>query len=315
MARLSILPHSSEHQPDACFLDHQLLHMTHLNTDLAAHLNDAVAAVREHTSMQPEMVLILGSGLGDLAEEAEEATVVPASTIPHYPQSTVAGHDGQLVLGTLGGTDVVFVQGRVHAYEGYPVHRLTFPLQVCHALGAERLLVTNSAGGVNRTFQPGQLMLITNHINLAFADPGQGQQVDPRRAAIEAAQAAGSDTASTLHTGYYDLQWAHEAQAVATKAGVHTAQGTYAWTRGPSYETKAEVRMLGRLGADAVGMSTVPEVLQAHALGMQVLGISTITNFAAGLGHEVLEHDDVLEVGQQVRGDLRTLVRAIVEKT
>lgn len=284
-----------------------------LQREQTTALTEAVQAVRARTNLAPEMVLILGSGLGDLAHEADTDAVVPAANIPNYPQSTVAGHDGQLVFGTLEGTRVVFVQGRVHAYEGYPTPRLTFPLRLCHALGAQRLLVTNSAGGINRTFGPGQLMFITDHINMAFADPGQAQMPDPRHAAARPQSDASAQP--MMHTHYYDLAWTDAAQRVGIEAGVGTVRGAYAWTRGPSYETRAEVRMLSRLGADAVGMSTVPEVLQAHALGMNVLGISTITNFAAGLGHEVLEHEDVLQVGKQVRGDLRMLVRAIVEKT
>lgn len=279
----------------------------------APALSDAVDAVCQRTDQTPELVLILGSGLGDLADEADTPTVVPADVIPNYPQSTVDGHHGQLVFGTLEGVSVVFVQGRVHAYEGYPTPRLTFPVELCHALGATRLLVTNSAGGINRTFQPGQLMFITDHLNMAFADPGQQQMASPRDTA--ARRDVHAATAAPLHTGYYDLEWTDQAQLVGAEQGVLTVRGTYAWTRGPSYETRAEVRMLSTLGADAVGMSTVPEVLQAHALGMNVLGISTITNYAAGLGHEVLEHGDVLKVGQQVRGALRTLVRGIVEKT
>jgi len=261
-------------------------------------LTAAVDAVREHVAARPEIALVLGSGLGALAEAARDTTAVPAEAVPGYPASTVEGHEGRLIFGELEGTRVVFVQGRVHLYEGYPVQRLTLPVRLVRALGAERMVVTNSAGGVNRTFRPGTLMFITGHLNLAFASPGLGAG---RRPAGEDRQAP-----------YYDAAWTGRAEAQALDLGVPVRRGVYAWMMGPSYETKAEIRALERLGADAVGMSTVPEVIQAHTLGMDVLGLSTITNPAAGLAEGALDHDEVLEVGQRVRGELMALVRRIV---
>lgn len=259
-------------------------------------LDSAVAAVRERTDASPQVALVLGSGLGDLAEEAADTVTVEATDIPGYPVSTVEGHEGRLVFGTVEDVPVVFVQGRVHLYEAYTVDQLTFPVRLVHALGAERLLVTNSAGGINRTFSPGTLMFITSHLRFAFAASGSGD-----------------DRAGRAADGpYYDPAWTDSAEQTALDLGVATRRGTYVWVRGPSYETKAEIRALERLGADAVGMSTVPEVIQAHRLGMRVLGISTITNPAAGMGAEKLDHDDVLAVGQQVRGDLTRLVRGIL---
>jgi len=266
-------------------------------------LEAATAAVRERVEEAPEMALILGSGLGRLAEAADDATEVPTTDIPHYPASTVEGHSGKLVFGILEGTRVVFVQGRVHLYEGYPVQQVAMPVRLVHALGAERLLVTNSAGGINRTFNPGTLMFITGHLNMAFASPGVGSGAVPAR------MQAGGDAAADP---FYDPAWTNRAEQVALDLGVDARRGTYAWTLGPSYETKAEVRALEQLGADAVGMSTVPEVIQAHRLGMTVLGLSTITNPAAGLAAGALDHDDVLEVSERVRGDLMELVRGIV---
>ena len=266
-------------------------------------LDAAVAAVRGHVDASPEVALVLGSGLGRLAEAANETTVVPVSDIPDYPESTVEGHHGQLVFGVLEETRVVFVQGRVHLYEGYPVQQIAMPVRLVHALGAERLLVTNSAGGINRTFDPGTLMFITGHLNMAFASPGVGAGAAPVRERTD------SDAASDP---FYDPAWTTRAEQVALDLGVDTRRGTYAWTLGPSYETKAEVRALAHLGADAVGMSTVPEVIQAHQLGMTVLGLSTITNPAAGLAAGALDHDEVLEVSERVRGDLMKLVRGIV---
>jgi purine-nucleoside phosphorylase len=249
------------------------------------------------------VALILGSGLGALAEAATDTTVVAGDDVPGYPASTVEGHEGRLVFGTLEGTAVVFVQGRVHMYEGYPVQKLTMPVRLVHALGADRMVVTNSAGGINRTFRPGTLMFITGHLNMAFASPGVGAGGAPRP--------VGDDEAER-HRPYYDAAWTDRAEEVALNLGVDVRRGVYAWMLGPSYETKAEIRALERLGADAVGMSTVPEVIQAQMLGMDVVGLSTITNPAAGLAAGALDHDDVLAVGQQVRGDLMELVRGIV---
>jgi len=262
----------------------------------AEALDAAVAAVRAHTEQVPDVALILGSGLGALAEAAADSVAIAAPDVPGYPESTVEGHEGRLVFGTLEGTDVVFVQGRVHLYEGYPVRQLTFPVRLVEALGADRMVVTNSAGGINRTFRPGTLMFITDHLNLAHASPGVG-------AGASAAAAGGS---------YYDAAWTGWAEDVALDLGLDVRRGVYAWMRGPSYETPAEIRALERMGADAVGMSTVPEVLQARRLGMRVVGLSTITNPAAGIAAGALDHDDVLAVGERVRGDLADLVRGIV---
>ena len=264
-------------------------------------LDAAAAAVRAHVDRMPDMALILGSGLGRLAEAADETTVVPAPDIPDYPASTVEGHHGQLVFGTLEDTRVVFVQGRVHLYEGYPVQKIAMPVRLVHALGADRVLVTNSAGGINRTFDPGTLMFITGHLNMAFASPSVGGDAEPARTSPDGDPAP-----------FYDPDWTDRAEQVALDLGLDARRGTYAWTLGPSYETKAEVRALEHLGADAVGMSTVPEVIQAHQLGMTVLGLSTITNPAAGLAPGGLDHDEVLEVSERVRGDLMDLVRGMV---
>ena len=276
-----------------------------LRSDPTVHdeeeLDAAVAAVQEFVEEPPDVALILGSGLGRLAEVAKDTTVVPAPDIPGYPVSTVEGHHGQLVFGVLEGTRVVFVQGRVHLYEGYPVQQIAMPVRLVHALGADRMLVTNSAGGINRTFTPGTLMFITGHLNMTYASPEVGGGAEP------AHRRAGDDRAP-----FYDPKWTHRAEQVALDLGLDARRGTYAWTLGPSYETKAEVRALEQLGADAVGMSTVPEVIQAHRLGMTVLGLSTITNPAAGLASGALNHDEVLDVSERMREDLMKLVREIV---
>jgi len=268
----------------------------------SSDVQDAIRVIRTQTDRVPEVALVLGSGLGHLAEDAEDAVVFPTHALPGYPRATVAGHEGRLVFGRLEGREVVFVQGRVHLYEGHPVRAVAFPIRLVHALGARRLVVTNAAGGINPSFAPGTLMLITDHINFAFANPLVGPNEDggPRFPDMSAP---------------YDPDWIDRAEQIALQHGIATRRGVYLWTKGPSYETKAEIRLFARLGADAVGMSTVPEVIQARYLGMQVLGISTITNPAAGLGAEPLAHEDVLEVGQRVRGQLQRLVAAILGET
>ncbi len=269
----------------------------------AADLGPALAAIRARVPeglVAPRVALVLGSGLGVLAEAAEDAVRIPTGEIPGYPASTVAGHAGELVFGRFAGLPVVFVNGRVHMYEGHAARAATFPVRLAHALGARHLLLTNAAGGIRRSFEPGTLMLIEDHLNVSFASPLAGPVDD------------GAPRFPDLSEPY-DAAWRAHARAAALRLGIALAEGTYAWVMGPSYETKAEIRMLERLGADAVGMSTVPETLQAVALGMKVLGLSTITNKAAGLGDELLAHDDVLAVGRRMRGDLERLVRACLE--
>lgn len=266
-------------------------------------LDDALATVRARTDLEPdlepELVLILGSGLGALADEAEDAVAIPTADVPGYPRSTVPGHAGRLVFGRFEGRRVLFVQGRVHLYEGHPPRTLTFPVRLAHALGARKLLVTNAAGGIDPTMGPGTLMFITDHINFAFANPlsGPARDGEPRFPDMSAP---------------YDPAWLDRAERLALERGIPTRRGVYIWTSGPSYETPAEIRFFRTVGADAVGMSTVPEVIQASALGMPVLGISAITNPAAGLNAAPLNHEEVMEVGRQVRDRFAALVRAIV---
>lgn len=260
-------------------------------------LEEAVRAVRGAVSAEPRIALILGSGLGDLADAAEGAAVIPTADIPNYPRSTVVGHSGRLVFGKLEGHDVVFIQGRAHLYEGHSLDAVAFPVRLVHALGARRLLVTNAAGGINARLRPGTLMFIADHLNMVLEAA--------TRAPVEAPRPP-----RQVHP--YDLDWLESAERTALELGVRTQRGVYLWTRGPSYETKAEIAAFRRLGADAVGMSTVPEVLEAAGHGMKVLGISSITNPAAGLSKEPLSHEEVLVVGRQVRSELERLVRAIL---
>ena len=265
----------------------------------AQHLAEALAAVRARTDLEPELALVLGSGLGELADDVQDATTISTADVPYYPASTVPGHAGRLVFGTLSDRPVLVIQGRVHFYEGHSARALGFPVRLAKALGARGLVLTNAAGGVNPDFGPGTLMLITDHLNLSFANPlagpvGEGEGRFP-------------DLSNP-----YDKGWREQAGNIALTNRIAYREGVYVWTGGPSYETPAEIRYFARAGADAVGMSTVPEAIQAAALGLPVLGISTITNPAAGLGSEPLDHADVLEVGRAVRSRLATWVRAIV---
>ena len=265
-------------------------------------LTQAIAAVRAHTDAAPDLALVLGSGLGALADAAEDAVVIPTTEIPGYPPSTVAGHAGRLVFGQLEGKSVLFIQGRIHLYEGHPPRALGFPVRLAHALGARHLVLTNAAGGLHPEWAPGTLMLITDHLNLAFASPlagpvAEGELRFPDLSAV------------------FDPTWIALAEQVAVNTNLTVRQGVYLWTAGPSYETPAEIAFFRRIGADAVGMSTVPEALQAVALGMKVLGLSTITNLAAGLHATLLNHEEVMEVGRQVHDNLSAWLRALVAAT
>jgi len=244
--------------------------------------------------------LILGSGLGDLVHKIENAKEVPYAAIPHFPVATVAGHGNRLVGGTLGGRNVIAMQGRFHYYEGYSLAEVTFPIRVMRRLGVNTLIVTNAAGGINPAFHPGDLMLITDHINFLGLNPLRGEnlsELGPRFPDM---------------TEAYNGALARLAKEKARSLGIPLRQGVYAWVGGPSYETPAEIRMLRTLGADAVGMSTVPEVIVANHSGMKVLGFSCITNVAAGLGHAKLSHNEVVETAQKAGRDLQRLVQEII---
>lgn len=262
-------------------------------------MKQAVSFIRDREERRPEVSLILGSGLGRLAEAVTDATVFNSEDIPGYPSSTVEGHHGRLIIGLLEGKTVAVIQGRLHFYEGHAVRDTTFPVRLVHALGADHLVVTNAAGGINPLFGPGTIMFIVDHLNMSFQSPLAGPNVDggPR---------------FTDMSSPYDPAWIDRAEECALRLGIGTRRGVYLWTPGPAYETKAEIRFFGRIGADAVGMSTVPEVLQARNLGMNVLGISTITNPAAGLSTGPLNHEEVLTVGAEIRSELEMLIRAIV---
>lgn len=244
----------------------------------------------------PRLALVLGSGLGALADEIERPVRIPFGEIPGFRVAQVAGHQGALVAGRLEGVDVLALAGRVHMYEGWSAQDAAFPIRVVHALGARTLFVSNAAGAMNPLFQPGDLMAIGDHINLMWINPLIGRVVD-------------GDQRFPDMSEPYDRELRAELHAAALDAGIPLADGVYAGLMGPTYETPAEVRMLQRLGADAVGMSTVPEVIVARTLGMRVAGVSFITNAASGSTGGPLSHSDVLDVTARAGGRFRTLVR------
>jgi len=261
----------------------------------------ASAVARRIGALQPRVAIVLGSGLGFLADEVERATRMPYKDIPGFPEPGVAGHKGELVAGTLDGVPVVVQSGRFHLYEGHPPEVAALPARVFHALGVATLILTNAAGGIRPTFRPGTLMLIADHINLMWRNPLIGP-------------VAPGDERFPDMSDPYDGGLRKIARAVARDARIPLEEGVYAGLLGPSYETPAEVRMLQRIGADAVGMSTVPEVIAARARGMRCLGFSTITNLAAGLSAQPLSHAEVLEVGTRVAGQLGTLIKGVLRE-
>lgn len=236
-----------------------------------ADIRAATEAIRRKTNITPRVGVILGSGLGRIAEAVAEPAIIPYADIPHFPIASAPSHKGQLCLGNLYGVPVVSMQGRIHLYEGYTPQQVTFPIRVMQSLGVETLLVTNAAGGINPSYQVGDLMLIEDHINL----PGMSG-LDPMRGP----QVAELGSRFTSLNGAYDAAWLQTIEEIAATAQIAIRRGVYAFLVGPSFETAAEVRFLARMGADAVGMSTVPEVLVARNAGIRVLAISAITNMS-----------------------------------
>ncbi|KAB7672876.1 purine-nucleoside phosphorylase [Bacillus sp. B1-b2] len=250
----------------------------------------------------PKIGLILGSGLGVLAEEIQNPTKVPYEEIPEFPVSTVEGHAGQLVFGTINDVEVVAMQGRFHFYEGYSFDKVTFPVRVMKELGVETLIVTNAAGGVNESFEPGDLMLISDHINNMGTNPLIGPNDNTLGVRFPDMSEA------------YSKQLRETAREIAAKINLSIQEGVYVGNTGPSYETPAEVRMLRVLGGDAVGMSTVPEVIVARHAGLQVLGISCISNMAAGILDQPLNHEEVIETTEKVKANFLLYVKELISE-
>lgn len=263
-------------------------------------INETRDFILEKITVQPQVGLILGSGLGTLADEVENATVIPYTDIPNFAKSGAIGHANELVIGELEGKIVLAMKGRFHYYEGFSMDEVTFPVRVMKALGIEQLIVTNACGAVNTDFKPGDLMLIEDHINLT----GQNPLIGPNNDEL--------GTRFPDMSNLYDKDLRKLAADVAAQQGFGLQTGVYAWWGGPTYETPAEIRMIRTLGADAVGMSTVPEAIIARHGQMRVLGISCLTNMAAGVLDQPLNHQEVIDVAAQVNKKFTGLIKGVV---
>jgi len=264
-------------------------------------IENAASFLKSKYAARPKIGLILGSGLGVLADEIQNPVKIPYNEIPDFPISTVEGHAGQLVFGLLSDVEVVAMQGRFHFYEGYSMEKVTFPVRVMKQLGVEILIVTNAAGGVNESFEAGDLMIITDHINFMGTNP----LIGPNDAKLGARFPDMSEA--------YSKELRSAAKEIASRLNINVKEGIYFGNPGPVYETPAEVRMVRTLGGDAVGMSTVPEVIAARHGGMKVLGISCISNMAAGILDQPLTHDEVIETTEKVKANFLSYIKEIVK--
>ncbi len=270
--------------------------------DLKTKINESLEYIMKEIEIKPVIGLILGSGLGNLADEIENKRTVKYKEIPHFPVSTVEGHEGQLVIGNLQGKSVIAMQGRFHYYEGYTMEEITFPVRVMKEMGVELLIVTNACGGMNPKLYPGALMFINDHINFTGDNPLIGpndSELGPRFPDMSTA---------------YDKNLIKLGQNVAAEMDIQTEEGVYLAISGPSYMSSAELRMLRRFGADTVGMSTVPEAIVARHSGIKVLGISCVTDMAIADELEPLEHSKVVEVANQTRPKFIKLVKGIIKE-
>lgn len=270
--------------------------------ELVRHLDLAGDFIRLRLGERPmpRVAIVLGSGLGTLAEAIENKVAIPYSDVPYFPTSTVEGHAGQLVIGDLEGTPIVALQGRFHLYEGYDAGQVVFPIRAIARLGVQAIVITNAAGGMGDGFKPGDLMLITDHINLTGTNPLVGSHDDRLGARFPDMSAA------------YDPAFRELLIGAAAELELPIQQGVYSVLSGPSYETPAEVRMLKMLGCDACGMSTIPEVVASHQMGVRVLGVSLISNLAAGIAQHPLSHKEVMETGARVAVDFARLIRKVL---
>ena len=268
--------------------------------ELQQQIRGAADYILSRTSYRPTIGMVLGSGLGDFADTLEDAVRIPYAEIPNFPVPTAPGHVGAMVFGKKQGKEVVVLQGRIHFYEGLPQQQITLPIRVLAAMGIKLLVLTNAAGGVNLSFGPGTLMMISDHINYSGANPLVGPNLDdfgPRFPDV---------------SDLYTKALRDAVNDAAKQAGIEVREGVYMMFSGPNYETPAEVRMAKIVGADAVGMSTVPEALVAGHCGMEVIGISCITNIAAGLSDQKLDHSEVLEIASRVHDTFQSLLDVIL---
>lgn len=265
-------------------------------------IKESADYIQSKSDLKPAIAIILGSGLGDLADQIEGSVKIPYTEIPHFPVSTVVGHAGQLIIGELEGQIVLAMQGRFHYYEGYPMEDVTYPIRVMKQMGIEKLIVTNAAGAVDPSFVPGDLMLISDHLNLSGANPLIGRNLEEFGVRFPDLSNAYSQSLRSV------------ARKVAKEENIDLKEGVYAFMSGPTYETPAEVRMVRTLGADAVGMSTAPEVIIAVHSGIEVVGISCLTNMAAGILDQPLNHDEVVETSQLAKVRFTTLIKRLLGK-
>jgi len=270
-----------------------------------ADIEQAADAIRARTDIKPEVGMILGSGLGDFADSVESSVIIPAGQLPRWPQSTVHGHKGRLVIGKVEGKNVLVLQGRTHFYEGYSMGEITLPVRVMKTLGCDKLIVTNAAGALNPDFEPGDLMLIKDHINMigmGGANPLKGPNLDEFGVRFP-------DMSRP-----YDKELLSLAREACDEAEMPYQEGVYVSLAGPSFETPAEIRFLLGIGSDAVGMSTVPEVITARHSGMRVLGVSGISNKANLDGDTITTHEEVLEAGRVLVPKLTALIKGVLRK-
>ena len=281
-------------------------------TDIYSNAQSAADYIRTATDLTPHIGIILGSGLGNFANHVRGVTRIPYAEIPHFPRSTVDGHSGHLVLGVVSGIPVAVMQGRIHAYEGYPLSEVTFPTRVLGLIGCKTLIVTNAAGGINPSYRQGSLVAISDHINLTGTNAAVGPN-EPRFAAITGAGQRFFDMSAAYSPALRKL-----AIKEAARQGFPLAEGVYLAVLGPSFETPAEIRAFRTLGADLVGMSTVHETIVARHMGLEVLGISLVTNMAAGIIRagqetaEVIHHEEVMEIGRRAEKQFTGLLTALV---
>jgi purine-nucleoside phosphorylase len=267
-----------------------------MNSTIFDQANAAAEFIATRTALRPRAGIVLGSGLGAFAERLEQAVAIPFAEIPRFPETTAPGHSGRLVMGNVGGVPVAVMQGRVHRYEGYSPSEVVFPIRVLGRLGVRTLVLTNAAGGINPGLRPGQLVLIADHINLSGQSPLTGaddERFGPRF--LDMSEAYAGRLRQLAHDAAYSMNFRLD-------------EGVYVGVAGPNYETPAEIRAFRALGADLVGMSTVQETIAARQMGMEVLGISCVTNLAAGLQAAPLSHEEVMETGRAVEGQLAELL-------
>lgn len=270
--------------------------------DYIKRLNESIKFIESKLKVKPEIGIVLGSGLGGLADKIEDKIVISYEEIPNFPISTVEGHEGKLIIGKIKNKNVIAMQGRFHYYEGYDIKDVVLPTRVIIGLGINSLILTNAAGGVDINYKPGDLMIINDHINFTGVNPLIGKNYDelgPR---------------FPDQTTVYDKKLQNIAKESAKEIGIDIKEGVYIWMTGPTYETPAEIKMARLIGGTAVGMSTVPEVIVAAHQGIKVLGISCITNMAAGILDQPLNHEEVVETSLKVKDDFENLINKIIEK-